>query len=180
LRESIEVIPTWVPNWSSPLITDPLSYVRAAGYTMPEVQFTQKGALRALGLHVATILSVDVVRLNKQTTRAEVAKELQRIISYVDMEASLMANSGFFETFFRTMCANVFAGRFYPPPQLLPEFQRSIKDLCETLAKGKICSADLEKYFRLVCGHAKGRACLLYAHEMLQVLTAVGGIRSKA
>lgn len=65
LDESNQDMPTWVSDWSRPLIRFGLKYYSASGYSSSDVQFPGKGILQATGLLAATIQSVCTCRTGK-------------------------------------------------------------------------------------------------------------------
>ena len=158
LRESAKDLPTWVPDWSIPPLVRPLRFSEPTGYLEPEVQLTERGVLRALGLHVGTIQQVDIIRLEGQLTQEEMIKEFQRLITHMDMGPLMRLSDGFFKAFMRTLCADVFSDRLYPPLETASNFQQSMKDLHEVFFGEKTISADLGMYFQEVLRYTLGRS----------------------
>lgn len=127
LLKSTRGMPTSVVDWSIPKSAMGLRFVRTAGVTLPNLCFPGEGILRVKGLQVATIRQVDIVRLQDDPTRGDIAKELLRLASHFCLKECHI------EAFCRTICTNSFCENFHPPSEDLPNSHELILALHRVL-----------------------------------------------
>jgi Heterokaryon incompatibility protein (HET) len=134
LRQPCQGMPTWVPDWSCPSISDRLPDYLASGISTTDAYVARKATLRVKGLHLTTIKHVEVFPLLDDSTMVKIGGELLRLASCFNLQSSSMEKGGCLELFWRTINGNMFSDCFYPPAHSFPNFQRGIKALYDGLA----------------------------------------------
>jgi hypothetical protein len=134
LRQPCQGMPTWVPDWSCPSISDRLPDCLASGISTTDAYVTGKATLRVKGLHLTTIKHVEVFPLLDDSTMVKIGEELLRLASGFNLQSSPMEKGGRLELFWRTINGNMFSDCFYPPAHSFPNFQLGIKALYDGLA----------------------------------------------
>ena len=120
-------LPTWVPNWTVPRLSDPIRLSASCGNSEPRVQYQDGKVLAATGVHVAIIGCVEpflqpanpegsiYVDESEDAIRAVVVPRIESL-SLSERDATIISLC-------RTLCCNEFTDRYSPPSERCASFE---------------------------------------------------------
>lgn len=170
LRESELSLPSWVPDWSTPIHT---SIIHAATPSLldllPPFVSIGDGVLQAHGVLCGTVVGAwkfddELLRLGSDI---DIARDIKRIMSLPDLGENPYGSRGsFLEAFCRTLCVDNFPERWYPPAIHEPAYQDCV-DLIEDLIDGDTDVTNIlarpmaSRYLSRVRGVCRSRALFI-------------------
>jgi hypothetical protein len=118
MHEHLEGIPSWVPDWASPRLSEALSYFQTGTGFDAVVEFQQGGILQVSCVPVTVIERTEAFNFNQsESTRLGPQSsilELQRVVSQMGFRDRPFQNKQELRELCQTLCANQCSDRFYP------------------------------------------------------------------
>jgi hypothetical protein len=156
-------LPSWVPNWPRESIDVTLDYsVLCSGEALATNigQQADDDILQVTGVSIATIDRVESFRLPEynSTATTDIAHEIIRIASWLNLQAPFEEHNQDFVAFCRTICADDFSEQFYPQRADRLSLKGCLQDLCFVLGLQGNMDSWNRRFLKLVQHYICGRA----------------------
>jgi hypothetical protein len=137
MHEHLEGVPSWVPDWSTPRLSESLQVFNANAEFNHVVQFQQGGILQVSGVLVTAIERTEALNLSI----SEAAKlspqpcilELQRVVSQIGFQDEHLHSKEKLRELCQTLCTDQVSDRYYPSTPKYPTRRSSEESLTELL-----------------------------------------------
>ena len=162
-------LPTWVPHWSVPRLSESIQISACCPYSKPQVRYQDGSILAATGVHVALIKCVESLPqpaspakllIHHKTEDAEDA--IRALIVPKMASLSLSERDATVSSLCRTICCNLVADSYSPPSSNYPDFaiwRKYIHRIIDTTQDAALeDSLEGQKYLHHVDFAIKGRS----------------------
>ena len=126
-------LPTWVPDWTVPRLSEPISIRECCRFSKPRVRYQEGRVLAATGVHVAVIECVETLpqpaSLDNSWYLDEIEDAIRALIVPKIESLSLSERDAIINSLCRTICCNEFADSYSPPSSNLASFEISRKNI---------------------------------------------------
>jgi len=158
-------MPSYIPDWSRPKITDGLIFIKASGDFHAEV-FFDKEVMHVTGVVCGTVKSTDVVCEDVKQSYISTMDEIARLLSFLPKTISM-------SRFCRVLCANLFSGLLHPALEIYPNLEQSVADLDEALniygLRPQALINRLSRYFYWCQTYLSGKSLFLTKENQLGI-----------
>ena len=117
-------LPTWVPDWTVPRLSDTLLFSASCSNSKPRVRYQDGKVLAATGVHVAVVRRVQTLPNpagpEDRLTGAEIKDAIRAIIVPRIQSLSFSERDATIISLCRTICGNTFADTHSPPDSNFP------------------------------------------------------------
>jgi hypothetical protein len=138
MHEHLEGVPSWVPDWASPRLSEPLENLGAAAGFKAIVKFPQRGILKVTGVLVGVIEYAEAFNLTHDVFAGpqiimSAIIGLQRVVGQMGFRDRSLRSKQEFRELCKTLCNNQVSDQFYPSYSGLFTLQSSEEFLTELL-----------------------------------------------
>jgi len=134
LSSKVLNIPSWVPDWSSPIkqLNLPWGTWSACGWISAQFQFLQPDMLRVAGVRSSRISKVSVVHsgdYDSDISHEDFVCLLRNLKPVDNLDAPYKSGGKIIEAYAHILTGMGFAHHFDPPDPYWPDFEQTVKDL---------------------------------------------------
>ncbi|PMD33030.1 HET-domain-containing protein [Hyaloscypha variabilis F] len=173
-------MPSWVPDWRRPIVTDQVKATLASGRSAAAAQFDCRlETLTLSGVKFATVTQVEPASIRSYSNRKNMDdffKGVQKCIQFWGLSELYVTGENSHDTHVRTLCGNSFSESYNPLVPNFLNYEICSSKLNQCLPKGDIGkffgSSSTSKFVNRIMLTCHGRSCFSTAEGYIGLAPA--------